>query len=60
MRQLEIRGLWKEWIRVVMFLLYLSDRNYESRYLAFILRLETIVAGVVTEMAKRIETLTDR
>lgn len=43
-----------------MFLLYLSDRNYESRYLAFILRLETIVAGVVTEMAKRIETLTDR
>ena len=40
-----------------MFLKYLSDQECEERYWSFVFRFETIVAGVVVEVAKRIDSL---
>lgn len=42
-----------------MFLKYLSDQDCEERYWPFVFRFETIVAGVVSEVAKRIDSLTN-
>ncbi len=42
-----------------MFVTYLSNQNCEERYWPFVFRFETIVAGVVTEVAKRIVAFTD-
>lgn len=42
-----------------MFLKYLSDRDYEERFWPFLLRFETLAAGVVREASRRLGSATD-
>ena len=42
-----------------MFLKYLSDRDYEERFWPFLLRFETLIAGVVREASRRLDSATD-
>lgn len=42
-----------------MFLKYLPDRDYEERFWPFLLRFETLAAGVVREASRRLGSATD-
>ena len=42
-----------------MFLKYLSDSDYEERFWPFLLRFETLAAGVVREASRRLGSATD-
>ncbi|MBQ5790472.1 MAG: hypothetical protein IIW01_09295, partial [Thermoguttaceae bacterium] len=42
-----------------MFLKYLPDRDYEERFWPFLLRFETLAAGVVREASRRLGSATN-